>query len=137
MKTKLFAIFALIACLSFAGCSKKDDEIIAVMKDLNSFTTEMVAKVQAASDPAIGLSEAQKFFDTRQADLKKRFDVIREVRSFQVSEETQKKMQDDITNNVTNVASLQITYASRSVRDSRFKASLEKLVGDYQKLIGG
>lgn len=137
MKTRLFAIFALIACLALAGCGKKDDEINAVMKDLNQFTTEMVAKVQAAADPAMGLSEAQKFFEARQADLKKRIDVIREARSFQVSEETMKKMQDDITNNVTSVASLQITYASRSMRDGRFKASLEKLVGDYQKLIGG
>src|SRR5690348_1949659 len=137
MKTKLFAIFALLASLWLAGCSNKDDEVNAVMQDLNRFTSELIAKVQAAADPAAGLNDAQKYLDAQQAGLKKRLDVIREVRSFQVSEETMKKMQDDITTNVTSIASLQITYASRSARDGRFKTGLEKLVGDYQKLIGG
>jgi Tfp pilus assembly protein PilP len=137
MKTKLIAILALVACVSLAGCGKKDDEINAVMKDLNTFTTELVAKVQSAPDPSAGVSEAQKYLDSKRADLKKKMDSIKSVRGFQVSDETKKTMTDDITQNVTNVSSLQITYASLSVRNTQFKANLEKLVSDYQKLITG
>src|SRR5258708_17485253 len=114
MKTKLFPILALAACLSVAGCGKKDDEINAAMKDLNTFTTEMVAKVQKATDPATGVIEAQKYFEAQQSELKKKLSVIKDVRGFQVTEDAQKKMQSDITNNVTAVASLQITYARLS-----------------------
>lgn len=137
MKTKLFAILALIIGVSLAGCGKKDDEIKAAMKDLNSFTSELVAKVKVASDPATGLVDAQKYFDAQQTDLKKKLNAIKGVREAQISEETKKQMQADITKNVTDVATLQITYANLSVRDSRFKAGLEKLVNDYQKLITG
>jgi hypothetical protein len=91
MTKRLTAIFVLLACIATVGCSKRDDEINAVMKDLDSFTTEMVGKLSAAKDPSLGLAEAQKYFDAKKADIKKKFDAIKDVRGFQISEEIKKK----------------------------------------------
>jgi Tfp pilus assembly protein PilP len=137
MKTKLIAILVLAACMALVGCGKKDDEINAVMKDLNTFTSEMVAKVQSASDPATGVVDAQKYLDSKKADIKKKMDSIKNVRGFQVSDETKKTMTDDITKNVSSVATLQITYVGLTMRNAQFKANLEKLVNDYQSMITG
>jgi hypothetical protein len=131
MTKKLIAIFVLLACIAMTGCGKRDDEVNAVMKDLDTFTTEVVGKISSAKDPASGLIEAQKYFDARKADIKKKFDI----RGFQISEETKKKMEDGITKNVTSIASLQITYMNRTVEDKKFETGLEKLISDYQDLL--
>ncbi len=135
MTKRLIAIFVLLVCIATVGCSKRDDEINAVMKDLDSFTTEMVSKISATKDKATGLAEAQKYFDAKKADIKKKFDAIKDVRGFQISEETKKKMEDAITKNVTSIASLQITYMSQTMEDKKFSVNLEKLISDYQDLL--
>src|SRR5687768_7287677 len=120
MTKRLLTIFVVLACIATVGCGKRDDEVNAVMKDLDGFTTEMVGKLSAAKDPAIGLAEAQKYFDSKKADIKKKFDAIKDVRGFQIGEETKKKMEDSITKNVTSVASLQITYMNQTMGDKKF-----------------
>jgi hypothetical protein len=135
MTKRRIAIFVFLACTATVGCSKRDDEVNAVMKDLDNFTTEMAGKISAAKDKATGLAEAQKYFDAKKADIKKRFDSIKDVRGFQISEATKKKMEDAITKNVTSVAFLQITYMSQTREDKKFEANLEKLISDYQDLL--
>jgi hypothetical protein len=135
MTKRLLAIFVVLGCIATVGCGKRDDEVNAVMKDLDGFTTEMVGKLSAARDPALGLAEAQKYFDAKKADIKKKFDAIKDVRGFQISEETKKRMEDSITKNVTSIASLQITYMNQTMEDKKFEANLEKLISDYQDLL--
>jgi hypothetical protein len=137
MKNKLITIFVLLACIAMIGCGKRDDEVNKVMKDLDTFTTEVVGKISSAKDPASGLMEAQKYFDAQKADIKKKFDSIKDIRGFQISEETKKKMEDGITKNVTSIASLQITYMSRTIDDKKFETGLEKLINDYQNMLKG
>ena len=134
MTKRLMTISLILTCITFIGCSKRDDEVNLVMKDLDSFTSEMVGKLSTAKDPKTGLSEAQNYFDAKQADIKMRFDSIKEVRGFQLSEATQKHMQDSLTKNLTSVASLQITYMSQSLADKKFSAGLEKLIKEYQEI---
>jgi hypothetical protein len=135
MTKRFMTIFVLLACIAMVGCGKRDDEVNSVMKDLDTFTTEVVSKISSAKDPASGLIEAQKYFDAQKADIKKKFDSIKDIRGFQISEETKKKMEDGITKNVTSIASLQITYMGRAVEDKKFETSLEKLISDYQDLL--
>jgi hypothetical protein len=135
MTKRRIAIFVLLACIATVGCSKRDDEVNTVMKDLDNFTTKMASKISAAKDKATGLAEAQKYSDAKKADIKKKFDSIKDVRGFQISEETKKKMEAAITKNVISIASLQITYISQTMEDKKFKANLEKLISDYQDLL--
>ncbi len=131
---KILACCLLTALAWLAGC-KKDAEVNAVLNDLNSFTKELVQKVEATQGSADGLDAAQQFLDARKADLKKKLDVLKGVRGFQISDATKKTMTDGFAKNATEVMSLQIKYVGRSVKDPNYKAKLEKLVTDYRNLL--
>ena len=51
MRTKVLAILIALACLLITGC-KKDAEIKTLLTDFDSFTDELVKRVDAASDPS-------------------------------------------------------------------------------------
>jgi hypothetical protein len=125
---------ALALCAAFAGC-KKDAQIESVLAELNTFTQEIVKRVEGAPNPSAGVDDAQKYFDSRKADIQAKLAGLKGVRNFQVSEETRKKMMEQLTDDVMSVAKLQIKYVGQSMRDPAFKAKLEKLVNDYQNLL--
>ncbi|MDQ3804696.1 MAG: hypothetical protein M3416_12800 [Acidobacteriota bacterium] len=128
----LLVAVALGAAL--AGC-KKDAQIESVLAELNTFTQEIVKRVESAPNPSAGVDDAQKFFDSRKADMQAKLEALKGVRNFQVSEETRKKMMEQMTEDVMSVSKLQIKYIGQSMKDPAFKAKLEKLVGDYQNLL--
>ena len=131
---KRFTILALLlACLSLAGC-KKDAQINSVVTELDAFTNELVKKVDSAPNPSAGVDDAQKFFDSKKADLTAKMAELKGIRGYQVSEETTKKMTASMINDANKVAGLQIKYIGTSMRDPAFKAKLEKLTKDYQSL---
>src|SRR5689334_25385337 len=102
MNRKLLALLVVVLALSVTAC-KKDNQISAVIKDLDSFTNELVAKVEKSPNAQSGIDEAQKFLDSKKAEMKSKLDSIKNVRGFQVSEETKKTMTDSLTKNVTSV----------------------------------
>ena len=134
MNRKMIALLVTMLALSVTAC-KKDNQINAVMKDLDAFTTELVAKVEKSANAPSGLDEAQKFLDSKKAEMKSKLESIKKVRGFQIGEETKKTMTDSITKNVTSVAQLQIKYVQLSVKDAAFKAKLDKLINDYTQLL--
>jgi len=130
----MFVVLALCIGIATAGC-KKDDEINTAMSDLSTFTAELVQKVEATQGSIEGLDAAQQFLDSKKEVMKKKLGILKEARGFQVSDATKKTMTDSVTKNMTSVASLQIKYVTRSVRDPNYKAKLEKLVKDYTALL--
>ena len=123
-----------IASLFFAGC-KKDAEVNAVLTELDSFTKELVQKVEATQGSPDGLDAAQQYLDSQKTEFKKKRDVLKSVRGFQISETTKKTMTDGFAKNATQVMSLQIKYLGRSGKDANYKAKLEKLVTEYRNLL--
>jgi hypothetical protein len=71
MTKRFMTFFVLLACIAMVGCGKRDDEVNAVMKDLDTFTAEVVGKISSAKDLASGLMEAQKYFDAQKAGIKR------------------------------------------------------------------
>jgi hypothetical protein len=127
----LFVAVALGAAL--AGC-KKDAQIESVLAELHTFTQEIVKRVEGAPNPSAGVDDAQKFFDSGKADMQAKLETLKGVRNFQVSEATQKKMMEQMTEDVMSVSKLQIKYIG-NMRDPAFKAKLDKLIGDYQNML--
>lgn len=126
---------AALACLvALAACSAKDDEVNAVVRDLDAFTAELVSKVKSASERSAGVDEAQKFLDARGPEIRAKMNSIKNVREAQLKEETRKRLMERVTENVMSVSGLQIEYMDDSLRDPAFKAKLEKLTQDYQTL---
>ena len=135
MYRKSAALLVAVALgAALAGC-KKDAQIESVLAELNTFTQEIVKRVEGAPNPSAGVDDAQKFFDSRKADMQAKLETLKGVRGFQVSEATQKKMTEQLTEDVMSVSKLQIKYIGNSMKDPAFKAKLEKLVGDYQNML--
>lgn len=135
MYRRYVCCLALLAAFSIllAGC-KKDSEIEAVLTDIDTFTKELVAKVESAPNPSAGVDDAQKFMDSKKADIREKLNSIKSVRGFQVSEQTKTKMVESITADAMKVGGLQAKYIRNSMSDPAFKRKLDKLVSDYQEL---
>jgi hypothetical protein len=129
MTRKMMTLFILVATLALIGC-KRDDEINAVVKELDSFTTQLVQTADQAGPDA-----AQQFLTTKGKDMKKKIDSIKSVRGFQISAATKQAMTAGFSKNVIAVAGLQIRHMQRSVRDPNYKAKLDKLINDYKNML--
>jgi hypothetical protein len=126
-------LLLLLVCLPLTGCSK-DAEVNSTLAELDTFTTELVKKVEAAPNPSAGVDEAQKLFDSRKADLTAKMQSLKGLRGYQVSEETKQKLSSSMLESAKRVAGLQIKYINVSVRDPAFKAKMDKLTKDFQGL---
>src|SRR5713101_4896571 len=133
MRTKVLALLICFACLPLAGC-KKDAEAKTILTDFDSFTNEMVKRVDAASNPADGVDDAQKYFDSRKTEMTGKMDELKAIRGYQVGEETKKMMESSLVEDAKKIANLQVKYIGTSMRDAAFKAKLDKLIRDYESL---
>lgn len=129
MIRKTLTLLVVLSCLSLFGC-KRDDEVNSVVKELDSFTTQLVQTADQAGPDA-----AQQLLATKGGDLKKKIDAIKSVRGFQISSATKQTMTAGFSKNVMAVVSLQIKHMQRSVRDPHYKAKLDKLINDYKNLL--
>jgi outer membrane murein-binding lipoprotein Lpp len=130
---KLMLPLALAASLMLIGC-KKDAQINSVLTDFDSFTAELVKRVDSAQTPARGVEDAQQYLDEKKAELGAKWDSIKKVKNFQVSSETKKRMEDDLKKNLMSVYGLQTRYINESIKDAAFKTRLDKLIDDYKNL---
>ncbi len=131
MYKKLVTLLLLIvAAIYVVGCNK-DAEINSVMADIHAVTDEVVSKVNASPDVA-GVEDAQKYFDSKKADLKSKWDGIKGARGFQVSEETKKKLKESYLNDFSAIKGLEIKHIGKTIQDPIFKSKLEKLVKDWE-----
>ncbi len=130
MYRKSVGLLLVLACLALAGCGKKDDEVNAFTNDLNTFTDELVKKVESGATPSAGADEAQKYFDSRKADLQSKLDSIKKIGEKQVSEETKKKMTDGLYNNGMKMGKLTAKYGS----DPAAGPKVQKITQDYMAL---
>ena len=133
MRTKVLALLICFACLPLAGC-KKDAEAKTILTDFDSFTAELVKRVDAASNPSDGVDDAQKYFDSKKAEMTGKMDTLKGLRGYQVGDETKKMMESSLVEDAKKVANLQVKYMGASMRDAAFKAKLDKLTRDYQSL---
>ena len=135
MKKHLAFLLLLVMSLTLAGC-KKDEEVNATLAEFDSFTTEMVKRVESAPTPSAGLDEAQTFFDSKKADIMAKMETLKALRGYQVGDETKQKMMTSLVADATKVGNLEIEYINLSVSNPVFKTKLDKLVKDYQTLFG-
>ena len=135
MYRKLSCLSLAVVLCALALACKRDADVNAVIADLDSFTKELVGKVESNPNPSAGADEAQKYFDSRKDEMTKKLASIKNVREAQVSEETKKKMLESFTNNVTSVSKLQIKYIGQSMRDPALRGKLDKLTKDYTALL--
>jgi len=127
---RIILTIALAAIALSTGC-KKDDDVQATLDFLDETTDGIIAKIKDAKDPKAGVAEATELLESKSSELKEQMTALGELRGFQVSDEMQAKMGENITANVTKIQKLKLAFVSLSVQDKAFDAALNKLVDDY------
>jgi Tfp pilus assembly protein PilP len=129
---KSISLLLALVCLSLvAACGKKDDKLNSFMTDFNSFTDEIVKKVDSAPNPSQGVDDAQKYFDSRKAEMQDKIKSVKDIGENQVSEDTKKKVIDGFTQDATKMSGLAQKYGS----DPAVATKIQKLLTDYQALL--
>ena len=126
---------AIIACLTLIGCGNGDADINAFTTDFDKLTNDIVAKIKA-TPTAAGIDEAQKMLDGKKADMKTKLDGLKQLRGFQVSKDSTKKLADSLKKDLTTINSLKIDYMDKTLSDKDFSEKLNKLVVDFNAISG-
>lgn len=124
-------ILLVAASMLLAGC-KRDAEVNAALAEMESFTTDMLGRIEAARNPSTGVDEAQQYLDSRKREIKSRAAFLASVRGIQTSDETERKLIETVRRNQMRVISLQSMPLATS--DAAFKTKLDKLINDYLSL---
>jgi hypothetical protein len=81
------------------------------------------------------VDDAQRYLDSRKAEIAGQMGVLKSLRDDQVSDETKRKLVSRLADDAAKVGDLQVKYVSHSISNPAFKAKLDKLVNDYQTLL--
>ena len=124
----------LLISMTVAGC-RKDAEVNATVSAVDGLTTELARRIEAAANPSDGVDDAQRYLDSRKAEIAGQMGVLKSLRDDQVSDETKRKLVSRLADDAAKVGDLQVKYVSHSISNPAFKAKLDKLVNDYQTLL--
>ncbi len=134
MKSTLFVlVIALVAALSGCGM-KKDAEVKSFIAEMDQVAIDIVRAVD--EKPESGIDRAQQILDTRKTKLKAQFETLKQLRGYELSEETTKQFTDAVTKNAGAIAGLQVKYAEKSMSDEKFAEKLDKLSADFNSIFG-
>jgi hypothetical protein len=100
----------------------------AVVRSLNSFTEEMLSKVEKAVDTKAGVAEAQALLDARKTEL------AAGIAALKRNPEAKKGLLEAEVDNTDRVHRLQLKYADAAARDAGLRSGLERLISDYDAL---
>jgi hypothetical protein len=131
---KTLMIVAAAIALADGACSK-DREVLASLGEFDAFSLAIVKSVKTARNPSAGVDTAQKYLDQNRAAVRQKLQAIKNVRNFQISDETRKKLEASLTNGARAVAGLPIEYLSQVALDAAFRSKMEKLLNDYKSVM--
>jgi hypothetical protein len=128
VKTFALGVIALF-CIASIGCSK-DAEINSFLTEWDAVTNEIVQKIDT-NPSAAGVDEAQKTWDAKKSDLKARWDKVKDARGYQVSKDTQKKLEESANKNVSALTGVMSKNAVKLATDKSAADKFKKLMEDY------
>lgn len=134
MTQRLLLVFLLLS-LPIASACKSDGKVQEIVTTIDSFTTELINRIDQSGNPSAGLDDAQKYFDSRHQEMSTRISELKALRESQVSIATKEKLSASLLEDATKVGDLQIKYVNQSLNDPSFKRKLDKLTKDYQLLL--
>ena len=107
------------------------DYVDVLVQTLNSFTEELLSKVEKAQDTKAGVAEAQALLDARKEGLASGVAALKRV---ELNPASRGKWLEAEVDNTRRVHDLQLTHIDASLRDPELKAGLERLAADYDAL---
>jgi hypothetical protein len=110
------------------GFGSAPDRADALVKSLNAFTGELLAKVEQSGETKAGVAEAQALLDARKGEL------AGSVAALKQDAGSKAKLLEAEVDNTDRVHRLQLKYADEAARDAELKAGLARLIDDYDAL---
>lgn len=136
--------FALACGLALAGCQQSDTNsnsgVVrvgraggpdALVQTLNSFTDELLSKIEKAEETKAGVAAAQALLDARRDDFAGR---VAELKQSSRDAGAKAKLLEAEVDNTDRIHRLQLRYADAAARDAELKAQLERFINDYDAL---
>ena len=134
MKSTLFILIITLVA-AFSGCGvKKDSELRSFIAEIDQVALDIVRAVD--EKPDIGVDRAQQILDTRKPQLKAKFDSLKQLRGYELSDEMTKQFSDAVAKNVSAVSGLQVKYAEKSMGNAKFAQKLNQLSDDFNSIFG-
>ncbi len=143
MRKRTWTLLLTLCLASTAGCrggaatnspAPKQTGIDALVAELNSFTDEVVKKVESAADPSAGADEAQRLLDSRREELKSKVRAARESAEFRENKEANGRLLECEVSGGDRVSALSTRYLDQSIKDPALRSKLGKLSGDYNSI---
>ena len=125
----------IMVSLAFIGCGNSDADINAFTTDFDKLTNDIVAKIKA-TPTTVGIDEAQKMLDGKKAEMKTKLEGLKQLRGFQVSKDSTKKLTESLTKDLTTINGLKIEYMDKTMSDKAFSEKLNRLVIDFNAIEG-
>jgi anion-transporting ArsA/GET3 family ATPase len=120
--------------LALTACSR-DEEVNRVVADFDGFSKEIVSKVKTAPNLAVGLLEAQKLLDANKEVMVQKLSSIKDVKGFQVSADTKKKMEETLKSDAEAVGGLGMAYVAQLAMNAGLTSKFQKLADDYRGIV--
>ena len=142
MRRRFAPTLTALACvLALAGCSWSDtgsnsggggaESVDALVKALDSFTEELLSRVDSAPDRKAGAADAQALVYSRKDELSRRIAAFK--RGAQDAGSKARWLEAEV-DNTDRVHRLQLKYADEAAHDPVLKLRLEQLIADYDAL---
>jgi hypothetical protein len=128
-----FAV-ALGLSLALTACSR-DEEVNKVVADFDGFSKELVSKVKTAPTLADGLAEAQKLLDANKETMVQKLSAIKDVKGFQISADTKKRMEETLKSDAEAVGGLGMAYVTQLALNAGLTSNFQKLANDYSGIV--
>lgn len=123
---KLILFLVLIGSLFLTGCNK-DAEVSAFMKDYEKMTSEISENFDKGD-----IDGAKKIFDTEKKDLKREWQKINNIWSFQASDGIKKRMNEEPMENMKSV----VESANKAIEKYPTHAKkIQAIVNDLSTLL--
>ena len=126
---KIIVFGIALFCLALAGCGNKDAEFKAFTADFEKVTSDMVAKVEADPSEA-GVDDAQALFDGKKADLKSKWNAVKDARGMQVSEDVVKGFEDGMKR-----SSEKVMGVMSKITEQEAATKYAKLIKDWGEIV--
>jgi hypothetical protein len=138
-------LLALACCLASAGCgggggkggaARAGGDAEEVLAEVNSFTAELMRKVETAPDPAAGLAEGQRLLDARGAALASKISALKRSQGGRADDPVRGRLLESEVENVRSVSTLRTNakFMNEAMRDAAFRERLDRFVSDYESL---
>ena len=138
MRRRLAPILTALACgLALAACGRSQtspvnggevENVDALVKTLNTFTDELLSKVEKAQDTKAGLLDAQVLLDERKTGLAASIARLRHDAG------AKGRLLEAEVDNTDRVHRLQLKYADAAAKDAELKARLGWFIDTYDAM---